>query len=269
MIEVSLAQVDLLQKLVSAAVVCLSPAVAWATLRYSRVDRQEDRRQELISVIRALEWEVGHVGSWTRRSYDESSHDPNWYNASFQVVEPSVPKMREFNRTVSAEDYGDAMAGSLAGLEESIDQLNRLVVQNREATGKLDARDGNARSRLCTCFANNRPTFEAGVLTADALAALRGIGMMERNELPMIYERNKRLHIDGIGGPGEQGKLHSAVSDARTTLAETRERLRSKREPRAFVVVNVLAVGLFVVGCGFLIAFGMALGGLLVPAQLQ
>jgi hypothetical protein len=74
-------------ELATAAVVCISPTVAWLTYCSTRRDKIVERRRRQLADLEVLHAELGVIGNWASTQYDDRRHDPSWYNPFWSVLE--------------------------------------------------------------------------------------------------------------------------------------------------------------------------------------
>jgi hypothetical protein len=191
--------------------------------------------------------------AWASTTYDDSSHDPQWYNPAFGVVHVPKEELEAFNRLVLAGDHRRKTTAALYDLERSATELHELISKLegfRSTAGDLGSRWDRVR------FESNE---RGRQLTDDELKNVPGLRTQDVEWLRKLYKENKALHVKGIGGPRD-GSLNERWRAAVEAVEEEREILQAARVTRWRWAGHLTAVVFAATGLLFLADFYFSAG---------
>lgn len=235
----------------TAAVVCISPAVAWLTFWTNHREKLAEQRRHRLDDLDSLRAELDVIRHWASTEYDDQSHDPAWYNASFGVREFPREYVERFNRRVMTGEFPGDLTAAVVRLEAAARRFHDMLVEQTVYRRGAPQDIGLRWPAVVAASVDQRTQ-----LTGEALANIAGLTDEDRRWLTELYRRNKDIHVVGIGKAGDPDGLHDAWRSATTTLATTQTRLQAGRDPRWVLVGHTLA-GIFVfIGLLLLFDFG-------------
>jgi hypothetical protein len=125
-----------LKDLITIAVICLSPLVAWLTYVSSLREKRRERFAEIQRGILEVKSEVDYVGNWARAVYSEKSHSDNWNNPFWRVNDFPSEHIQEFNRQANPLEVGRSLSDALIQLESSISRFRKLLAKHKQFVEK-------------------------------------------------------------------------------------------------------------------------------------
>ncbi len=245
-----------LTEIATAAVVCISPTVAWLTYCSTRRDKITERRRRQLDDLEVLHAQLDVIRNWASTQYNHRSHDPSWYNPFWSVLEFPWAYVERFNRLAMAGEFPGNLTAAVVRLEAAARSFHGFLARQHESLGQADP---EMKQRILASGAVDRSRERGAALPAEAVATLPGLSDPDRTWLSELYRRNKEIHTDGIGRAGEPEKLHDAWSSAAESMRAARNELRAGRDPWWFIPGHVLAVVFVSIGLLFLAGFWASL----------
>jgi len=203
----------------TAAVACVAPAVTWLTFLMTHGDKlaaDRTRRIEELYLLRgavdAIRGAIGAIRPWAQTEYTDQSHDPAWYNASWAVLPPPLDAER-FRELIEVGQFPEGLRAAAVRLEAAVRRFHEML-----------AEQSDYRSRAPRDIALRWPAVVAA-------SQAKG-GPLDDDDLPLdadhrwlsdLYQRNKAIHEQGIGGRGGDG-LHEALRHAAAEIEPARQR---------------------------------------------
>lgn len=236
--------VEPLRNALTTVSVCLSPSVAWFTFASAWNQRIIERRSQLHGQLVDLESELKHIGTWARSEYTaDLAHSDEWRNPMHRVNDFPTDRLRVFNVTAQGGEVSAGLAEALLALESSVARFRQLLQEQDDFVSR------SSSAHLLKVIP--QPALASGAPGKESTVAYEAPpGWFDR-----LYEKNKAVHVKGIGNSGDPGSLHATWTRARDLLSEElKARPRSSFPPVAWIG-HVLAALLFAIGVGFLIYF--------------
>jgi len=245
-------EISNLRDLITVAVLCLSPSVAWLTLCFNWYTKFDEiwalRRRTLASMSE----EVSHIKYWTGTGYAEATSSLDWYNPTFGVLDFPSEKIHEFNALPEPEQFGPEIVDAVVALEASIDRFRASVRQAQDWASS--ATPDTKRNVMDTM--EFEPSGALGWrVRAFKAGAVEALSVSDRQWMRELYRRNRDAHIDGIGNSEKREGLFAAVGHASDRLEIAKERLKRPIRPRRFWIGHILAAVLGLIGIFFLVVF--------------
>lgn len=240
-----------LAKMITVSVICLSPAIAWATFWNGWKERRDDvlsrRRNQLKEVLRELDI----ISNWASSKYDSSAHSDEWYNPYFHVRPFPSDKIKDFNWREDTSLFGEEIFDKLNPLERAIDRFLDLLMQHNGYSNSLDSSFMNRivhkiseeKRRTCRDAVDPLKIQGENKLTSDEIICVK-----------RFYELNKAIHVQGIGTEKDPDGLHSTFHKA---LKYVKNRLEGLKPETPFTIWagHILAIIVGFIGVFFLICF--------------
>src|SRR5258705_11807572 len=174
----------LAKDLATAAVVCISPAVAWMTYSSGRRGKGDEERRRRLGELETLRAQLDTIGAWAGNENDYSTYDPHLAGPMWSVKKVPSDYIERFNRIVLADEFPRPVSSALARLEAAASQFHALLEEIRMHSDKMG---WDARLRIQTAvdppIRERKPLF-------DVLAAATN-DESERNWLLEFYRLHK------------------------------------------------------------------------------
>lgn len=213
-------QLKSLTEVMTAAVVCASAPAAWLTLWYERKDKHEERRHREFQTLAAVEREVDDIERWAGREYDDSSHDVQWFNPYWSVVNFPSARIEAFPLTTAAQFFGQDLTDSIGDLVAAIHQFRALLEGHNQL---LLNTDEGLKQRVLSAVQPHFPEFGGSGLSLEDVDSLSALTPNERAWLREVYRLNKEVHTFGIGSVSEPNRLFVARRRAAESIVSARQ----------------------------------------------
>ena len=248
-------------ELVMAGIASIGLACAWWLQFWPGYrEKLRVRRQRQLGELETLRVRLrDDIAPWASNEWDDGSHSPDWYDPAFHVNAYNWEFVERFNRVVMGGEYPRALTAGLTKIEELSRRFHESLAE-QDRFRNVAANDVvHCVHRIVTASrAVGRPLTDEGI--AAAVPDLRPEGRAWVQEL---YQRNRRIHAQGIGRVGQADGLHEAWRSATQELERVRRNLQAGKDPAMAWVGHSLAAVFAILGLAFLIGFA----GTLLPGK--
>jgi len=224
-------KVTLLKDIITAATICLSPSVAWITFYFNWRQKYYERRELLRKKLYEIKKEVEYIGNWAANEYNAESQSDLWYNPLWRVTEFPYERIREFIQTIEINDIGKSLSNALVSLDTAIARFKYLLKAHTDYVLDL-------------------------VKSGIDITVKYDMRQPEQEEWRKeLYNKNKNIHVKGIGTSGNKEGLHSTWKSATTEIDNALAGLRKSSQPIYLFIGHVLTFILGIIGLVSLILF--------------
>jgi hypothetical protein len=245
-------EVTTMKDLITVAVLCLTPSLAWLTLCYNWYTKFDEIRATRRRTLASISEEVKHILNWTGEGYTKASVSLNWYNPTFGVLPFPSEKVHEFNAVPEPDHYGQVTVDALVALEASIHRFRALVGQPQQWASSAPLETRKNIMATMEFEPAGRIGWQVKAIKEDAVEALSDFDRQWRQEL---YKRNRDIHVSGIGNASTPEGLFFTVHQADSALAIVADGLKHPIRPKRFLIGHVLAATVGTIGVIFLALF--------------
>lgn len=240
-----------LGKTITVAVICLSPAVAWASFsakwKSNRDDIHARRKNQLKEVLRELET----ISTWASSEYEDSAHSDNWYNPDWAVRPFPSSKVREFNWREDTALFGEEIFDKLIPLERAIDNFEMLLIEHMQFRNSINLQ---MHSDIIQKISAEKKRTNQDRINPFQIQGQNQLNQDEIDCVKKLYELNKNIHVKGIGKRSDRDSLTRTFYDAQTYI-ENRLTSLKLGTPLSIWIGHILAIIVGLIGIGFLASF--------------